>query len=100
MDLWEISVCPARRRSQLMATPLTRTTTQQGALRFFTNACSVIGLTEWVREKLINSFNISLPYVSISDQLRNLGLNFVGFLQQAMRQLIVFNHQALYVDTQ
>ncbi|MCU7816673.1 MAG: hypothetical protein KZQ81_16105, partial [Candidatus Thiodiazotropha sp. (ex Rostrolucina anterorostrata)] len=30
---------------------LTRTTTQQGALGFFTNPCSVSERTQWVQEK-------------------------------------------------
>ncbi|MCU7855062.1 MAG: hypothetical protein KZQ79_05125, partial [Candidatus Thiodiazotropha sp. (ex Lucinoma borealis)] len=56
MDLWEIPACPARRRSPLMAIPLTRTTTQQGALGFFTKPCSVSELTQWVRENALLHF--------------------------------------------
>jgi hypothetical protein len=63
MDLWEIPACPARRRSQLMAIPLTRTTTQQGASGFFTNSYSVNEFTQWVRKKFNIWPSISLPYV-------------------------------------
>jgi hypothetical protein len=54
---------PGKAAYLLMAIPLTRTTTQQGVLKFFTNLCSVSGFTLWVMIKFINKYSKSLPYV-------------------------------------